>query len=134
MGVTITAKNPLFEFDTGYITFFYLRKNIAQAIDEDFGNAYLPSEENLKEALSIINQKHLDDDYKDVLDFLYSSDCEGKIGYKTCKKISELLEKNLPYLKDKRIRYAQLSTGHDYEDFILFLKDCVKYHKNMRWS
>ena len=134
MGVTITSKNPLFEFDTGYITFFYLRKNIAQAIDEDFGNAYLPSEENLKEALSIINQKHLDDDYEDVLDFLFASDCEGKIGYKTCKKISELLEKKLPDLKGKNIRYGYYSTGLDYEEFILFLKDCFKYRKNMRWS
>lgn len=142
MGVTITAKNAKYDFDMSYFGFNDLRRNIALALDEEFGKSYAEwgmsyirggdFEWKAKLCERIINKKCLDDEYKDVLDFLYASDCEGKIGYKTCKKISELLEKKLP--ENKNIRYGYYSTGHDYEEFILFLKDCVRYHKNMRWS
>ena len=141
MGVTITATNAKYDFDMGYGGFFNLRKNIALALDDDFGQIYLRfakciTDEDYKEndrlAKSVINQKHLDKQYADVLDFLYASDEGGKIGYRTCKKISDMLERCLPALRTKTFRYANYA-GHDYEDFIEFLKDCVKYHKNMRW-
>ena len=40
MGVTITATNPKYEFDMGYFGFFQLRKEIALALDEEFGRNY----------------------------------------------------------------------------------------------
>ena len=141
MGVTITATNAKCDFDMGYGGFFNLRKNIALAIDAEFGNAYSMQAkcftdqdylDNYQLNMNIINEKHLDDKYKDVLDFLYMSDIEGKIGYKTCRKIAKLLEKKFPELKTKSFRYAA-QAGNDYEDFVKFLKDCVKYHRNMRW-
>ena len=142
MGVTITATNAKCDFNMGYGGFFNLRKNIASALDEEFGNAYSllarcvddeDYKDNDKLTNSIIDKKHLEEEYADVLKFLYMSDIEGKIGYKTCRKIAELLEKKLPELKTKSFRYA-IEAGNDYEDFVEFLKDCVKYHRNMRWS
>lgn len=141
MGITITATNAKCDFDMGYGGFFNLRKNIALALDDEFGHIYLnyakcfngdSLAENDRLAELVINKKQLDKDYSDVLDFLYMPDTEGKIGYRTCRKIANLLEKCLPALRTKTFRYA-IYAHHDYEDFIDFLKDCVKYHKNMRW-
>lgn len=141
MGITITATNAKHDFDMGYGGFFNLRKNIALSLDEEFGNAYsmlarcITNEDykdNAELQERIINEKHLDDEYKDVLDFLYMSDTEGKIGYKTCRKISRLLESRMQELKTKSFQYA-VQAGNDYERFIDFLKDCVRYHRNMRW-
>lgn len=141
MVVTITATNAKCDFDMGYGGFFNLRKNIALALDEEFGNAYSilarcvtneDYEDNDKLTNSIINQKHLDVKYADVLKFLYMSDMEGKIDYKTCRKIAGLLEGRMSELKDKSFRYASQS-GNDYEEFVKFLKECVRYHRNMRW-
>lgn len=142
MGVTITATKAKCDFDMGYGGFSNLRKNIALSLDKEFGDSYVAwvdsyinggdFEWKAKLSERIINKKCLDDEYKDVLDFLYMSDTEGKIDYKTCRKIVKLLEKRLPELKEKSFRYAA-HAGNDYEDFVKFLKDCVKYHRNMRW-
>ena len=59
-------------------------------------------------------------------------DTEGKISYKTCEKIAGLLENRMPELKGKSFRYAN-QAGNDYEEFVKFLKECVKYRRNMRW-
>ena len=40
MGITITAKNSSYDFDMGYGGFFNLRKNIALALDKEFGENY----------------------------------------------------------------------------------------------
>lgn len=66
----------------------------------------------------IINRKSLDKDYADVIDFLYASDCNGKISYKTCRKIYNLI-------KDKRFdrkgfRYAAYM-HNDYGEFKEFV-------------
>ena len=142
MGVTITATNAKCDFDMGYAGFLNLRKNIALALDEEFGNSYAAwcmsyissgdFEWKAKISERIINKKCLYEEYDDVLDFLFMSDTEGKISYKTCRKISGLLENCMPELKGKSFRYAS-QAGNDYEDFIKFLKDCVRYHRNMRW-
>lgn len=143
MGVTITATNSNCDFDMGYGGFLNLRRNIAFALDKDFGNEYSSLKETiflwegeykfqLEFTMNIINKKHLDDEYKDVLDFLFMPDTEGKISYKTCRKIAGLLESRMSELKEKSFRYAA-QAGNDYEDFVKFLKECVRYHRNMRW-
>ncbi len=40
MGITITATNSTYEFDMGYGGFFVLRRNIARALDKEFGDTY----------------------------------------------------------------------------------------------
>ena len=139
MGLTITATNAKYEFDIGYGGFFRLRKNIALTLDQEFGELYgqliychTPSqfEDNDRAIELLINRKHLDEKYKDILDFLYMSDCEGQISYKTCKQIYDLIcHKNFD---DKYFRYAAYA-HNDYEEFKEFLKDCYSHHKNMKW-
>lgn len=99
MGITITAVNPKYEFDTGYFGFFQLRKEIAFALDEEFGRNYddlvhchtqEEYAENDKVANRIIRKNHLDR-YADVLDFLYMSDSVGAVDYKTCGNILRLI-------------------------------------------
>ncbi len=139
MGITITATNSHYEFDMGYGGFFNLRKNIALALDKEFGENYgllalcftkEQFKENDKKAENIINSKHLDEKYEDVLDFLYGSDCEGKASYKTCKKIYDLI-KDIDF-EGKGFRYA-IYMHDDYKEFKEFLKECYTHRRNMRW-
>lgn len=141
MGVTISATHSSYSFNMGYGGFGNLRRNIALALNDHFGKAYanyakcITEEENRKNdrlCEMMIEVLGLDKDYKDVLDFLYAPDTDGKIGYKTCKKIADLLEACMPTLRNKWFRYAAYA-GHDYEDFVAFLKECYRYHRNMKW-
>lgn len=139
MGITLTATNSKYDFDMGYGGFFNLRRNIALALDKEFGENYsllskciTPKqfEENDSSANRIIEKKKLSENYSEVLDFLYESDCEGKVNYKTCGKILNLIS-NIDF-GNKCFRYTAYS-HNDYEEFKEFLKDCYRYHKNMRW-
>ena len=143
MGVSIVCKNPKYGFDMGYGGFFNLRKNVALALDKEFGELYATlskcwnDEELLKfdrKAEKMIADKHLDDNYCDVLNFLFASDCEGKCRYKTCKQIEELLKTNYDKLDlaNKSFRYV-CDAHNDYLEFMEFLRDCYKHHKNMEW-
>ncbi len=139
MGITITAKNPRFSFELGGSGFFNLRKNIAFSLDKEFGENYAKLiychskedyENHDKTANQIIQDKHLDENYTAVLDFLYASDETGKINYKTCKQIYDLIA---PInFKNKSFRYGAYS-HNDYEEFKIFLLDCYSHHKNMIW-
>ena len=140
MGVSITSKNSIYDFDMGYGGFFSLRKNIALALDKDFGENYSllvkcvterQFAENDRVAEYIINNKHLDREYKDVLDFLYMPDTGGSISYKACGKILSLI-KDVSY-EGQGFRYAAYR-HNDYEEFKEFLKDCYSKRKSMRWS
>ena len=137
MGVTITATNSPYEFDMVYGGFFNLRKNIAFALDKEFGEnyallAYCFTESQLKKndevANRIIEKKNLN---PNIISFLYSPDTEGKISYKICKQIYDII-KDIDF-KEKSFQYATLQ-NNDYEEFKLFLKDCFSHRKQMRWS
>ena len=137
MGITITATNPKYEFDMGYFGFFKLRREIALALNEEFGMNYAhlircdTQEEyaaNDKIANQIIQKNHLDR-YADVLDFLYMPDSAGEVGYKTCGNILSLIQNRK---SDIRFRYS-LMQHNDWEEFKEFLKDCYSHHKKMRW-
>ena len=143
MGITITCTNSKYDFDMGYGGFFNLRKNIALCLNKEFGENYAmlskciskaQFEENDRNAEYLISKHHLDDEYADILDFLYASDCDGKINYKTCKQIEELLKANYNKLDlaSKSFRYG-CAAHNDYVEFMEFLRDCYKYHKNMEW-
>lgn len=139
MGVSITATNSKYDFDMGYGGFFSLRKNIALALDRDFGQnyaglarCYTPNQfrENDMMAEYIINKKHLDEKHKDVLDFLYLPDTGGEISHSTCKQIYDLIKDT--DFEDRGFRYGAYS-HNDYEEFKDFLLDCYRHHKKMRW-
>lgn len=141
MGVTISATHSSYDFDMGYGGFFNLRKNIAYALNKHFGKAYEgyihchtkeERDENDRLCEMYIEAQGLEKEYEDVLDFLYASDTDGTINYKTCKKIADLLEPCMPTLKTKIFRYVKY-THNDYEEFVTFLKECYRYHRNMCW-
>ena len=100
MGVSITCKNSKYDFDMSYGGFFSIRKNVAYCIDHEFGELY-------KEIISCYSYKDCNDydekmdnyinshseifpeENNDVLDFLFMSDCEGKIKHKTYRFLYE---------------------------------------------
>ena len=136
MGVSIIATHSKYSFDMGAGGFFNLRKNIALALDEEFGHHYetlldcrvkSDYERHDKIANRIIAEKMLDDD---VLDFLYQSDIEGSITHKTCKKIYDLI-KDVDFGK-KGFRYGAYQYN-DYEEFKQFLRECYRFRRKMRW-
>ena len=142
MGVSITSTNASYSFDMGGGGFFNLRKNIALALDEEFGQVYgqgahcMTKDEyrlNDMQAEDVINRKQLHIQYEDVLDFLYMPDTQGEIGYRTCRKIADLLEPRIPSLTKHSFRYGAY-VRNDYEEFLAFLRECVRYHRKMRWS
>lgn len=136
MGITITTTKPKYTFDMGYGGFRNLRTNIALAINKEFGKnyaaiVYCNSKESYEENDRIANElikKYNLSKYDDILDFLYSSDCDGKISYKTCKHIYDLI-KDIDY-EDQYFRYA-IMAHNDYNEFKEFLIDCYSNHKNM---
>lgn len=138
MGITITATHPKYSFDVGYSGFMNLRKNIASVLDEEFGQVYeqfcrLYSDDRpevIKKLENIINTKELDNAHKEVLDFLFMSDCDGKISHKVCKQIYDLI-KDVDF-GDKTFRYTYYA-HNDYEEFKEFLLDCYSHRKNMTW-
>ena len=140
MGVTITANNSKYSFDMGYGGFFSIRTQIALALDKEFGDNYAllgrcftpeQYEANDRAAEEIINRKHLYTKYSDMMEFLYMSDSEGEISYRTCKKIFDLI-KDIDFGKNG-FRYA-LYRHNDYEEFKSFLAECYSKRRKMRWD
>lgn len=130
MGVCITCKNPKYVFDMGYFGFNTLRREIANCIDSDFGNAYTDITLDDDDINKLIEEKNLEK-YSDILNFLYMSDCDGSISYKTCGHIYELI-KDCDF-EGRGFRYGSIR-HNDWEEFKEFLHDCYIKHKKMRWS
>lgn len=134
MGVTITANGSNESFDMGYGGFGNLRKNIAHCIDPDLGVLYeelyrtwlAPQIERIN---ALILDKHLECDH--AMDFLFQADCCGMVGYRACREIYEAI-KDVDF-GDKCFQYGAIA-HNDYERFKAFLKECVRYHRNMRWG
>lgn len=138
MGVCLTSRKSNYSFDMGYIGFNNLRTNIAKAWDKEFGEAYgntkqlfFEPEEYTKRLNSILADERFKDEDADILDFLMASDCNGKCGYKTCKKLYNLI-KDVDFGK-KIFTYAAYSDGKDYEHLKLFLKECYQKRRMMIW-
>jgi len=141
MGITITAANSKYDFFLGYGGFFSLRKNIASAYNKEFGEHYgnliychtpRQFEEHDKISNLLISQLDPDEKDADIFDFLYQSDCSGKISYKTCKKIYDLI-KDIDF-GDRIFTYGANSDGKDYEYLKEFLKECYSHRRQMRWE
>lgn len=140
MGVTITATNSKHEFNGGASQFMRLRENIAMAFDKEFGEHYSTlrrcwSNEQLKsfndKANHILSHERFKDEDEDIIDFLYATDCGGKISHKTCKKIYDLI-KDIDF-GNEIFTYTYHSDGKDYEKFKEFLLDCYKRRAKMVW-
>ena len=139
MGVTLTANKSAYSFDMGAGGFFNLRANIADLFDEQFGEHYrkllqcydqIEYEEHDRIANEILSHPRFRDEDEDILDFLYASDCDGKIEYKTCGKLYRLI-KDHDFGK-KSFRYAAF-VHNDYEELKAFLKECYSHRRNAYW-
>lgn len=138
MGVCLTSRKSTYSFDMGYGGFHNLRTNICKAFDEELGEVYADmlmamtnTEEYDKRINDVLANDRFKDEDEDLLDFLFASDCEGKCGYKTCKKIYNLI-KDIDF-GSKIFTYGAYSDGKDYEKLKLFLKECYQKRRMMIW-
>lgn len=140
MGVCITANNSKYSFEMGAGGFFNLRKNIALAFDPEFGAHYSSllhchtqseHEEFDRKTNAILSDPRFREEDADILDFLFASDCDGKVRYRTCGKIYRLI-KDIDF-GNKRFQYVTFSNGRDYEEFKDFLHECYSHRWNMYW-
>ena len=91
----------------------------------------LKSRVSAKQADEILKDERFKDEDKDILDFLFASDCDGKCSYKTAKKIYDLI-KDVDF-GGKIFTYTAYSDGKDYENFKEFLKECYQKHRTIIW-
>ena len=140
MGITLKANKSAYSFDMGCGGFFNLRANIADLFDEQFGEHYRKlfsgyySQEDYDQhdhiANEILSHPRFKEEDADILDFLYASDCEGKISYRTCGKLYNLI-KDHDFGK-KCFRYTA-HAHNDYEELKAFLKECYSHRRNAYW-
>ena len=139
MGVTLQSKGSQIDLTGGYGMFFKIRTRVAIAWDKEFGEHYKTissccKNEDFKKfnkkANEILKDERFKNEDKDILDFLFASDCDGKCNYKTCKKIYDLIKD----IKDDKLqlRYA-MDSDYDWEDFKQLLKDCYSHRANLTW-
>lgn len=131
----ICLRNKEFEMDMGYGSFFNLRCTIANLLNKDFGNNYHnlsrcikkeDFEKNDEIANHFIEYYSLD---TDIVDFLYAPDSEGKIDYKVCKKIYDIIKDyNDDYM------YGYVHANHTFEYFKNMIHDCATRRRTLYWS
>ena len=135
MGVHIYANNSPYSLDMAYSSFSRVRQKVALLLDEEFGNNYsnlrkcyskYDYEEHDKVANRLLREKNLDED---IVDFLYQSDCDGKIAYKTCKKLLDLVG-DTEFVTCYMGFYDE-SKAHDFQKI---LQDCYSHRRSLRWD
>jgi len=120
----------------GYGMLLTIREEVAKRFDKEFGEHYArlryaidDIEDFDKTTNEILSHSRFKDEDADIIDFLFASDCGGKINYKTCKKVVELIEDS-----DNKycLRYAYYSKN-DWEDLKQLLWTCYKRRANLIW-
>lgn len=129
--MTITANNARHLFALDQEEFFDLRKKIASAYDEEFGELYdalrycHSSEEFAfieKVAEDMLSDERFKEEDSDILNFLFEDDQKGKIRYRTCKKILSLAKEN------------GITVNESLDGFQDFLQECYSNRRNMVWN
>lgn len=147
MGVCIY--NTKLKIYMSYSTFNDGRNRIAKLLDKDWGNLreyhtdwmrmhFMSAtvneikqfqEEWEKSSEALIKGKNLD---PDIIDFLLQSDCEGKIDYKTAKKLLDLI-KDYPgrlFIESNLIPDKDEGT----QQFKEMLHYCYSQHADLKWD
>lgn len=144
MGVSITSNyKDAIGLSGGYSTMHIIRTKIALAFDKELGECYstlvqcyLSGNDDVvdewkRKFNKILKNERFKTEDKDILNFLLASDCEGKISYKTCGKIYNLIKDiEAPNL---RLRYSFYSNENDWKDFKTLLKECYSHRAYMVW-
>lgn len=142
MGVTIKCKKTGREMDVSYSGFFRLRKKVAELVSQEVGEHYQELDEIFRitssEKESVL--KSYDDETERMIerkalpikiaDFLYQSDCDGKIRYGACKEILKVIG---DYDDSIIYGYAGRENPAKFKDFKEILQDCVDNKCFMIW-
>jgi hypothetical protein len=140
MGITISSKNH--SIDMGCGGFNRLRNKVAELTGKEIGEHYAYLDKGMflygearKMFFSEYNKKisELEEQLKiphGILDFLYASDCEGKITYGKCKQIYKAIEN---YDDDILYGYCGRSDCAKFKDFKEIVKDCINNKCSMEW-
>lgn len=142
MGITIKCKKNGESIDVSYFGFNRLRNKIAELVSDEVAAHYkqlddftkIPYEDRKKffadydeETERMIQEKKLP---IKVADFLYQSDCEGKICYGACKELLKIIGE---YDDDIRYGYTGRKDCAMFKDFKRILEDCVTNKCYMEW-
>lgn len=134
MGVSLQNKD--YCMDMGYITFFNLRKTIAYLYSPAFGDAYVDfvhndiSEDEMNSIIgNLFRENVFNEEDNTALDFLFKSDCEGKISYRDCRRLLKVIGE---YTDNYMYGYVQ--SNHTFDYFKDMLKDCVLKRRNLYWD
>ena len=132
MGIALGSRGSKIEFRCGYIGFMWLRTAIAKAYDKEFGDhygsvkAFMRDEDwdaYQKKIDEILNSERLKNKDKSIIHhFLFISDIDGKVDYKTCGKVYDLI---------KDIDNGGLP---NWEILKQLLKDCYSHRSNLIWN
>ena len=142
MGLTIKCKKTGREMDVSYSGFFRLRKKVAELVNQEVGEHYQELDEIFR--ITSPEKEHALESYNDeterlveskelpikIADFLYQSDCDGKIRYGACKEILKVIgdyDDNIIY------GYACRENPAKVKDFKEILQDCVDNKCFMIW-
>ena len=139
MGLTITSnyKNAI-RLDGSYSMIFRIRKVIAETFDKELGEHYA----NLIKCVStdyciwfdkkteqILSHERFKEEDRDLVEFLFMSDCGGEIPYRLCKKILDLIKDVKYHYALRYVAYAK----NDWEDFKALLQGCYSHRAKLIW-
>ena len=142
MGLTIRCKKTGRAIDMGCGGFFNLRCEVAELCGKAIGDHYnamryapflSPAREEYFTEYDRRTEQLVNDGTLDIkiADFLYQSDCEGRIRYGACKNLLKAIG---DYDDDVIYGYAGWKHPAMFRDFVAILKDCVKNRCDMIWD
>ena len=137
MGLTLrnNVKDCHIELDGGYSILRTIRIEVAKQYDEELGKYYQlfydesDKQKYINKLNNLLKNDRFKDEDNDLLDFLFASDCEGKIGYKTCKKVYDLIKNSTNNCCLRYIIYSK----NDWDDLRELLLSCYKHKANLYW-
>ena len=138
MGITIGNKTS--SIDMGYIGFYRLRHDIAGVFGKKFKKLYfdwIEGKDTDEEGNTVIKDMYdrgeLTDQDDLIIQFLFASDCDGKLSYEGCKRLYELIED----YGDNSKKYGYIGWGDycaTFADFKQIVKDCSIHRWIMTWN
>ncbi|MGX8833989.1 hypothetical protein ACWG0P_07225 [Amedibacillus sp. YH-ame6] len=132
MGLDISIKGMSYEdtYHCGYITFGLYRCAVATAYNKEFGEIYEKPYKNFFYESNEEDIKRWNELCNDDLDlFLNHSDCGGKLTWKECKKIYDVM-------KDLKVNmrghnYATMNEYDMHQQWLNMFKFCATKRVNM---